>query len=182
MNVSSNGGSDFRKLAGRFKAAGAGGAAIRKRLTAAIQVELKATVAEIQQEARALVVRGVAGHGTRRREQFHAAHHKRARRGGHGLRESTARAVKSKVAYSGHRIGAQIYVNARDMPQSQRKLPAYLNREKGWRHPVWGHRRVWVSQVASPSGYFDRPIARRIERMRTAVRQAVAGAMKELER
>jgi hypothetical protein len=180
MEITSSGAGEFRKLAGKFKAAGKDGAAIRKGLTKRIQVELKVTVADIKHEVAGITVKGLSGHSTLVRERHYGAHHKRAARAGHSLRQSVARTIKSRVSYTGRKIGARIYVDASTMPNSQRKLPAYLNSAKGWRHPVWGHRDRWVRQVGEP--YFDRIIARRAKSMRTAVDEAVRDVMKELQK
>jgi len=179
MEVVSNGGDDFRKLGAKFRAAGKDGAAIRKALTKTVQNELKKITTDQQQRARAMKVKGVKGRGTSRREAFHAAKKKRPRRGGHGLRSSTAAAIRSRVSYTGRKIGARISVDTAGLPQSQRKLPRYLNRSKGWRHPVWANREVWVQQFGEP--YFDLPIERRREAVRKAVGTAVHEVLRTLK-
>lgn len=176
MEVHSNGGADFARLAAKFKAAGKDGAAIRKALTKTIQKELKKIVVEQQQAAKTMTVKDTKGRGAGRREAYHASKKKRASRTGHGLRATTAGAIKSKVAYTGRKIGARIYVDPAALPQSQRKLPRYLNRPKGWRHPTWAHRDRWVQQVGEP--YFTHPI----NRHRDAVRRAVDAAVKDVMR
>lgn len=178
MEIKSNGGADFAALGRRFRAAGKGGAAIRKTLTARIQAELKKITAEQKAMAAGMKVKGAGGGGTSRREMYAASKSSRRRRDGYGLRAATARTIKSRVAYSGRKLGAAIYTDVSGLPQSQRRLPRYLNAKKGWRHPVWGNRQIWVRQVGEP--YFDTPIDRHRTRVRKAVEQAVTEVMREL--
>jgi len=180
MEIRSNGGDDFKALGKKFRAAGKGGAAIRKATTKTIQGHLKRIVDEQKREAETMPIKGVKGHGSRRREAFHKAHSKRARRGGYGLRSSVARAIKSRVSYSGFKLGASIRVDSRTLPQSQRKLPRYLNSPKGWRHPVWAHRDRWVRQISGVA-YFDKPIERNRDRVRRDVAATVAEVMRTLK-
>lgn len=179
MEVRSNGGADFAALGRKLRAAGKNGAAIRKALTKTIQAQLKTITSEQQAAARSMTVKGSRGRGSRRREQFHAVKSKRLRRGGYGLRALTAASIKSRVSYSGRKLGARIYVDASRFPQSQRTLPRHLNNPRGWRHPVWGDRRRWVTQIGAP--YFDEPIRRRRETVRRAVEAAVADVMRNLK-
>lgn len=178
MEIRSNGGVDFAALGKRFRAAGANGAVIRKALTKAIQAELKKIIAEQQRRARAMRVKGVKGRGSNRRESFTAVRRKRAQRGGYGLRETTARSIKSRVSYSGRKVGARIYVDSSVFPQSQRRLPRSLNSPRGWRHPVWGHRDRWVAQKGEE--YFDDPIRDHRGAVRKAVYMAVDDTMRKL--
>lgn len=184
MEIQTNGGDDFRQLAARFRKAGQNGAAIRKELTKTIQARLKVIVNEQKREALNMSVKGTQGRGTARREAFTAARQARKKRprkiaGGHGLRASTARGIKSKVAYTGFKIGARISVDPSAMPRSQRTLPRRLDNPRGWRHPVWGHRDRWVPQVGEP--YFTRPIERHRDQVRRDVRDAVNEVMRKLK-
>lgn len=179
MDIQSNGGVQFKALAGKFRAAGKDGAAIRKALTKKIQTELKKIVDEQRHAAAAMKVKGVAGRGSARREAFHGVKRKRPLRAGYGLRATTARSIKSKVSYTGFKMGARITVDTKALPQSQRKLPRYLNRTKGWRHPVWGNRERWVAQYGEP--YFDKPIERHLPDVRKAVNTAVTEVMRTLQ-
>jgi len=176
----------FAQLASRFRAAGARGAAIRKATTTAIQAELKTVVYDIQREARGMKVRGTGGRGSRSRARFDLAAEMRrqskaaakgkttrARRTSMstGLRERIAHSVKSKVAYTGFRLGAKVYIEVSNFPHNQQKLPRYLNRASGWRHPVWGHRDRWVTQFGEP--YFDRPVMHHRPRITKVVARIV---------
>lgn len=179
MEIRSNGGADFKALGLKFRKAGKDGAAIRKATTKKIRTILDRIVSEQKREATGMQVKGVRGRGGQRREQFHAAHSKRRRKDGHGLRTSVARGIKSKVAYSGFKLGARIVADSAALPASQRKLPRYLNRRRGWRHPVWGHRDRWVQQVGEP--YFDNPIRRHRRQIRKEVAEVVDDVMRTLQ-
>lgn len=179
MEVRSNGGDDFARLAGKFRAAGKDGAAIRKKLTGTIRKRLQRIVDEQKREALGMHVKGTRGRGAARREQFHGAHSKRARRGGHGLRAAVARGIRSKVSYSGRKLGARISVSTTTLPQSQRTLPRHLNAARGWRHPVWAHRDRWVRQVGEP--YFDNPIRRHRASVAREVKADVDEVMRTLQ-
>lgn len=179
MEVWSNGGADFKALGRKFRAAGKDGAAIRKATTKTIRSHLQRIVDEQKHEALTMNVKGTRGRGALRREQFHGARRKRAQRGGYGLRSAVARGIKSKVAYTGFKLGARIVADSAAMPASQRKLPRYLNRKRGWRHPVWGHRDRWVDQVGEP--YFDDPIRRHRRQVRKDVEATVNDVMRTLQ-
>lgn len=74
---------------------------------------------------------------------------------GAGLRESIASATTGSISTGSKTTGVSVTwkVRAAKMPNSQRKLPQHFNREKGWRHPVFGDRQNWVAQKGFP--YFD---------------------------
>lgn len=180
MLVRAVGAGDFAELGRKFRAAGKNGALIRRETTKAIQAELDVIVREQKHEALSMHIKGTGGRGAARREAFHGAHRKRSRRGGHGLRSYTAAGIKSKVSYTGYKLGARITVDPSALPQSQRKLPLDLNKPRGWRHPTWGHRDRWVAQVGEP--FFDRPIARHRDGVRVRVARVVNEALhKELK-
>lgn len=179
MEIRSNGGADFRALGLRFRRAGRDGAAIRSATTKRIRAILNRIVDEQKHAAQTMNVKGTRGRGALRREQFHGSRRRRALRGGHGLRRAVARGIKSKVAYSGYKLGARIVADSAALPASQRKLPRYLNRRRGWRHPVWGHRDRWVEQRGEP--YFDDPIRRHRRQVRKDVQAVVDDVMRTLQ-
>lgn len=184
MDVRTSGAEDFKKLAAKFKAAGANGAAIRKKTTATVQKRLSRITDEQKSAALNMKVKGVQGGGTRRREGFHEAKRlrgkkPRAPKGGHGLRASTARAIKSKVNYTGRKLGARVLVDPSAMPPSQRRLPRHLDNPRGWRHPVHGHRDRWVKQVGEP--YFSGPIAKHREAVRREIKSDIDEVMRTLK-
>lgn len=167
MIVTSNGGAEFRELAAKFKAAGERGAAVRKATTKAIQAHLQKITDEQKAEIMAWRTTAVGGRGEVRRQRYTEAQAarklattgRRTRpRPSHSLRSYIRGAIKSRVAYTGRRIGAKILVDPSALPPSQRSLPAHVDNPRGWRHPVWGHRSRWVRQSGTP--YFSGPIER----------------------
>lgn len=184
MDVRTSGGQDFKHLGQRFRAAGRDGAEVRKALTKTIQKELEVIVSEQKRMALGMKVKGATGTGTRRRQAFHEAaalrgRKVRARKGGYGLRAAVAQGIKSKVSYSGRKLGARLTVEVTHLPPSQRNLPRHLDRPKGWRHPVYGNRDVWVAQVGEP--YFSEPIERHHSQVKRKVRAAVNDVMRRTE-
>lgn len=187
MDVRTSGADDFKRLAAKFKAAGANGAAVRKATTKAVQRRLSRITEEQKSGALGMNVKGVKSTGgTRRRQGFHEAarlrgRNVRARKGGYGLRASTARGIKSKVNYTGRRLGARVYVDPSALPPSQRKLPRYLDRPKGWRHPTFNNRtaRGWVTQYGEP--YFSRPISRHREAVVREIKNDIDQVMRTLK-
>lgn len=70
-----------------------------------------------------------------------------------GLRARVAEGVGVKLTST---VGVEITasMNYRD----ERNLPAYLDAQAGWRHPVYGNRSNWVRQSTGGS-WFEEPIA-----------------------
>lgn len=179
MEIRSNGGADFRELAARLRKAGAQGKSLRSALTKKLRQEAAPLVDDLKANVRAVQSKGVAGRGEQRRTQFANRKAKRPRAKPHGLRATVARSIRSRVQYSGKTYGLRVFVDATSLPQSQRRLPAYLNRPQGWRHPVWGHRDRWVQQTGEP--WWDRAIVRHKPRLRRAVTAAVNATLKQLQ-
>lgn len=186
MEVTTNGGSDFAALASKFRAAGKDGAAIRKALTKTIQTHLARITDEQKSAIMAWKTGGVTGRGGHRRKAFteakarrklEAGHKTRARKT-HSLRSYIKGAIKSRVAYTGYKLGAKVYVEPSALPPSQRKLPKHVDSLR-WRHPVWGHRDRWVTQHGTP--YFSGPIKRHREQVRRDVQAAVDQVMRTLK-
>lgn len=71
-----------------------------------------------------------------------------------GLRASVAKQTKISVTTTGRRAGIRIRALKTGMPRGFRNAPKRLNSRKGWRHPVFGNREVWRSQMGQP-GWFD---------------------------
>jgi hypothetical protein len=188
VNIQSNGGADFRALAAKFKAAGKNGAAVRKATTKAVTRILSRITDEQKAQISAWQTGGVAGRGSVRREAFTAAKAKRRlnmkgratrARKSHSLRSYVRGAIRSRVAYTGYKIGAKVYVDSSALPPSQRKLPAHIDDPKGWRHPPWGHRtRKWAHQYGTP--YFRRPIERHRASVARDVQAEVDKVMRNL--
>jgi hypothetical protein len=189
MEIRTNAGDDFAALGRKFRAAGANGAAIRKKLTATIQARLKRITDEQKAALTGMRVKSVGGRGSKRRAQFSQAQadrklamtgkKTRAAKGGHGLRATIARGIKSKVAYTGFKLGARITIETNHMPPSQRTLPKHLDNPRGWRHPVWGNRSKWVRQIGEP--WFSGPIRKHRVAIQREVQQDVDEVMRTLK-
>lgn len=183
MDIRMSGGEDFKRLGQRFRAMGRDGAEMRKTLTKTVQKHLDVIVREQKAAALGMDVKGVKGRGTSRRQAFHQSaalrgKKVRARKGGYGLRAAVAQGIKGKVSYSGRKLGARISVETSHLPPSQRNLPKHLDNPRGWRHPVWGNRKVWVRQVGEP--YFSEPIERHQAEVRRDIRAAVDDLLRRI--
>jgi hypothetical protein len=64
-----------------------------------------------------------------------------------GLRGRVAKGVGTKITGS----GVQITTSMDD--RDEINLPAYLDSQRGWRHPVYGNRDVWVRQTTGGSWF-----------------------------
>lgn len=71
--------------------------------------------------------------------------------GGGGITGRIAAATKVSITTGGVRIK----VNNGSLGNA-RKLPAYIDAGKTWRHPVMGNRKAWVSQTAASDGWFTK--------------------------
>lgn len=184
MEIVASGGEDFKRLGQRFRAAGKDGAAVRRAATKRMQQFLRKITDEQKREILGLKVKGVRGNGTTRRQAFHEAaalrgKKVRARREGHGLRAQTARGIKSKVSWSGRKLGARVSVETSHLPPSQRTLPRHLDNPRGWRHPLWGNRKRWYGQVGGP--YFSGPIERHRVTVKREIKEEIDNLMRTLK-
>lgn len=84
---------------------------------------------------------------------------------GAGLRETIARAVSGSISTSNAKTGVSVTwkAAAAKMPNKQRTLPKGFNSPRGWRHPVFGNRNVWVTQHGAP--FFDTVIKKHREEL-----------------
>ncbi|TCO47298.1 hypothetical protein [Actinocrispum wychmicini] len=152
---------EFRRLAVQLKQAGRG--ELRRELARAMREAAAPVVQDAQERVRSLPVVGVGGgasgraaraaHALGRRRRFTDRAKMRAHERA-GLRTTIARAVRAQVSTSGASARVRIQVNKNALPPDQRTLPDHLNTGK-WRHPVFGDRDVWVTQVAPPAWFDD---------------------------
>lgn len=70
-----------------------------------------------------------------------------------GLRGALSKATRLEVKTTGRQAGVAIRVDGRKMPSHMKSLPSMVEGKKRWRHPVFGHREVWVNQTAHPYFY-----------------------------
>lgn len=66
-----------------------------------------------------------------------------------GLRARVAKGVGTKITAS----GVQITSSMDD--QDEVNIPSYLDINRGWRHPVFGNRHVWVTQETGGAWFRD---------------------------
>ena len=100
------------------------------------------------------VAQPVIGTCAQRSAAWPARHRRREPSGPTGAGGITGRiAAATKVSITGR--GVRIRVNNGSLGNA-RKLPAYIDAGKTWRHPVMGNRRAWVSQTASEPGWFTK--------------------------
>jgi hypothetical protein len=131
IRIEVKGTEEFRKLARDLRAAGDG------RLTRRMSARMQRAAVPLLGSARNNAL-GIAAEGP-----------------GTGLRASTAAATRIAVVTRPNAAGVTLRTVGSRMPPSQRNLPPGMNRGRV-RHPVRGNRRVWVTQLFTPAGWFDR--------------------------
>jgi hypothetical protein len=87
-----------------------------------------------------------------------------------------ARGTSARTRLSGRMAGVSVRIGKSGMPRGFRNAPKRFNAPK-FRHPVYGNREVWVSQVGAP-GFFDIPLYRG----RPVYRAACVKAMDDMSR
>lgn len=178
MEVRIEGSTTWRALNARLKKA-VNGKDVRRALTKSLQASAKPAVRDVKEAVMHVQSRGVAGGGTRRREASYRVRRPKGRVRAFGLRATIARLVTSRMKYSGIKVGLEVRVNSAEMPNKQRRLPKYLDTEKGWRHPVFGNRHTWAQQTGQP--WFEKTLKEHTPRVRGDAIQAVTDALKELQ-
>jgi hypothetical protein len=163
---------------------------LRKKLRASINEAGKPVLDEVKERIQTLHVSSGHGGGARRRQMFamveagRRAHARgadvrgaalRASKRSTGLRTRIAAATKLQITAKGVRF----VVNSSQLPESQRTLPRHLDSPKGWRHPVFGNREVWVDQKGGP--WFADTIKRRAPEFRSAIVKAMDDISQEIE-
>lgn len=67
-----------------------------------------------------------------------------------GLRVRIMRATTIKTRFTARTTLVRLWVDPSKMPEGQKKLPVYMEGERAWRHPVYGHKNTWVTQPSHP--------------------------------
>ncbi|MGH8575346.1 MAG: hypothetical protein ACREXJ_00170 [Gammaproteobacteria bacterium] len=175
--VAVDGAQKYRELSKRLKAAGPEGKGLRRELNKAIRQAGRPAVADAKAAVLALSVQGTRGSGRRQRADFASA--RAATEAGKlaiyrrsGLRGAVAGATRVRTTS----VGVKIVVDGKKLPPDQRTLPRHLDRAKGWRHPVFGNRDVWVGQRGGPWFFAT------LRRHAPAFRRAIVTAMNDIER
>lgn len=178
MEVRVEGSATWRQLNAKFRAA-ANGKIVRKALTKSLQASAKPAVRDVKVAVMKVKSQGHATGGLRKRRSKYRAKHPKGRVHAHGLRETIARLVTSRMKYSGLKVGLEVRVRSAEMPNGQRRLPYYLDGQGRWRHPTFGNRHAWVTQTGQP--YFEKTLEEHTPRVRQDAINAVTTALKELK-
>jgi hypothetical protein len=80
---------------------------------------------------------------------------------------------------TGSNPGATVWLDKGRMPPDMKNVPAQLNSGR-LRHPVFGNRRRWVSQYASPP-WWDTTVRRHTPRMESEVARVLDDVRRRLE-
>lgn len=96
-----------------------------------------------------------------------------------GLRSGIAAGITVKVLTGNTQLGVAIATSGKHLAADQRPLIRDYDKAGGWRHVVFGNREVWVRQRGRP--YFRSVIPRHQPQVTTAVREAMADAVRPLE-
>jgi len=99
---------------------------------------------------------------------------------GEPLRAAVLANLKAEARLTGRSTGARLRIRKKGMPRGFANAPKRLNRQRGWRHQVFG-RDVWVQQIGEPE-YFDRPTRQHKARYRAAVRAVMEDTARRITR
>lgn len=91
---------------------------------------------------------------------------------GESLRRGVAKRIRAEAKLSGRNAGVRVRARKTPTVRGFRDAPKRLNSRKGWRHPVFGNRNLWVTQIGRP-GFFDDPLNERKPELRRAVLEAM---------
>lgn len=94
------------------------------------------------------------------------------------LRSTIADAIRISVR-TGSNPGATVWVDKGRMPPDMKNIPAQLNSGR-LRHPVFGNRRRWANQYASPP-WWDTTVRRHTPRMQREVERVLDDVRRRLE-
>jgi hypothetical protein len=98
------------------------------------------------------------------------------------LRQSLVPLVKAQGRLSGRSTGARLRVGAKGAARGFDHAARRLNRAKGWRHPLFGNREVWIEQRATPVEWFDSATRKSHGEMRKAVLSAMEDMAQRIAR
>ncbi|KAB8162920.1 hypothetical protein FH609_004115 [Streptomyces sp. 3MP-14] len=88
------------------------------------------------------------------------------------LRSSIAKKIRPEVKLGGRWSGARVKAFKTPGARGFRNAPKRTNRAKGWRHPLFGNRDVWIQQRGREQ-WFDRALEGRQAQYRRAVLDAM---------
>ncbi|WP_328920644.1 hypothetical protein OG911_27980 [Streptomyces sp. NBC_00208] len=93
------------------------------------------------------------------------------------MRATLAGAIRISVRTSSN-PGARVWVDKGLLPPDLRNMPQTINTGR-WRHPVFGNRRKWAQQNATPL-WWDRTVQRHSPRMRAEVARVIDDVRRQL--
>lgn len=93
------------------------------------------------------------------------------------LRATIAAAIRISVR-AGSNPGARVWIDRSALPPDLRGMPKAMNSTR-WRHPVYGNRRRWTTQTASPP-WWDATVRRHEPRMRAEVERIADDVRRQL--
>ncbi|MFF3128506.1 hypothetical protein ACFVRD_40985 [Streptomyces sp. NPDC057908] len=94
------------------------------------------------------------------------------------LRATIAGAIRISVRTAGT-PGARVWVDKGLLPPDLKRMPQVIN-EGRIRHPVFGNRRRWATQTATPL-WWDKTVRRHTHRMESEVARVVDDVRRRLE-
>lgn len=157
---------------------------IKKELTRALRAVARPVLAEVK--ATALEGTGAAVSGGSSAQSARAAYalsrSKSKNRelaaakaqAGSGLAQTIAAANRVSVSTAKTGVNVTFVMKSSNLPPDQRKLGKKWNQGKGWRHPVFGNRATWITQVGKQ--YFDKVIRKNTGVLAGGARAAMQAA------
>ncbi|MGW7239738.1 hypothetical protein [Streptomyces sp. NPDC054804] len=95
------------------------------------------------------------------------------------LRATLANAIRISVRVTGGNPGATVWIDKGRIPPDMKSIPDRLN-EGRLRHPVFGNRRRWVNQYASPP-WWDTVVRQHRPRMEQEVARILDDVRRSLD-
>lgn len=154
---------DLAKLARDIRRS-ADGPALRRKLTKELRQAAKPLVPALRSSIAAIPSKNRPAH-----------------KGRPGLRRLLSSSVSTQVK-TGKWATVRVFMNPKKMPDGMKSLPGYFEGITGkgvLRHPVWGNRDAWASQLPRP--YFARGITGAEQDARAAVERVMEDIAKEIE-
>lgn len=172
----------FRDLSKQLKKAGRGD--LRKALNKGIKDAGKPIVADVRNAAQGLHSTSSHGGGARQRQRFSASRARSERAAANALRRSGSlrRRVAAATTLESTQRGVRFVVRSAQLPPDQRTLPRHMNSEKPMRHPVFGNRDNWVSQVFRAPGFFSKTISQKSNNFRRSILAQMEAIKKQIDR
>lgn len=171
----------FRDLSKRLKGKAHG--ELRKQLNASIKAAGQPIVQDVRNAVQGLRTTSSHGGGAKQRQRYAASRARNERAAAAALRRSGSlrRRVAGATKLEATQRGVRFVVRSAQLPEDQRSLPRHMNSEKGWRHPTFGNTEKWVSQKATPAGFFSKTISQRSHDFRREIGAQMEKVKKEIE-